>query len=154
MAPDSIPEALNVGFIFSIAFQPMPVAITAASARVNPAGNILGLSPDFGDHVWMEYDISWLTSGSDDLAHSMAMNITNEIDTYAQKKYAGVANSHYVSGDLTWEEYSPTFLNDAMYDQLPLQSYGAATYDKLKTIQKTYDPNGLFPTRTGGFKFT
>jgi hypothetical protein len=64
-------------------------------------------------------------------------------------------NSNYdASGvDVTWEEYTPTFLNDAMYDQLPLQSYGDVTYQKLKGIQEDYDPSGLFPTRTGGFKF-
>jgi hypothetical protein len=131
----------------------MPYAIPAASATVNPAGNILGLSPSFGDHVWMEYDISWLTSSSDDLAHSMAINITDSIDAYAQSTYAGVSNSNYKEGNVTWEEYSPTFLNDAMYDQLPLQSYGEETYERLKGIQKKYDTNGLFPSRTGGFKF-
>lgn len=101
----------------------------------------------------MEYDISWLSGINDDLAHSMAMNITASIQNYAETRYAGVLNSNYRSGDVTWEEYNPTFLNDAMYDQKPLQSYGQATYDRLKSIQKAYDPSGLFPTRTGGFKF-
>lgn len=151
--PKDLTTLLNLGFIFSMAFQPMPYAIPAASQKVNPMGNALGLSPEFGDHVWMEYDISWLTAPNDNLAHSMAMNITSSIDAYAQRKYAGVLNSHYKSGNVMWEEYNPTFLNDAMYDQKPLQSYGQARYDRLKRIQKTYDPSGLFPTRTGGFKF-
>lgn len=51
------------------------------------------------------------------------------------------------------EEYNPTFLNDAMYDQKPLQSYGQSTYERLQSIQKKYDPSGFFLGRTGGFKF-
>ena len=152
--PSDLRTLLNAGFIFSMAFQPMPYAIPAASQTRNPTGNILGLSPEYGDHVWMEYDISWLAQPNDDLAHSMAMNITASIDEYAQAKYAGVKNSNYRAGDLETEEYNPQFLNDAMYDQKPLQSYGEANYERLKRIQKKYDPSGLFPGRTGGFKFT
>lgn len=104
--------------------------------------------------MWMEYDISWLTALGDDDAHSMAQNITATIDEYVRATYAGVENTHYQSGDLDVEEYNPIFLNDAMYDQLTLQSYEQNGYAKLKAIQKAVDPNGFFPSRTGGFKFT
>jgi len=145
--------------IFSLAFQPMPVTIPAASQYYNPIGNTLSLSPNFGDHIWMEYDISWTTSLEDDAAHALAMNITATIDAYAETTYAGVKSSNYKGGDgnretLEEEEYNPTFLNDAMYDQTPLQSYGRSNYEKLKAIQKSVDPEGFFPGRTGGFKYT
>jgi hypothetical protein len=152
--PSDLGELLDAGFIFSLAFQPVPYTIPAASQQVNSIGNALGLNPDYGDHIWMEYDISWLTAVNDNTAHNMAMNITASILDYAKAKYAGVKNSHYISGDLEVEKYSPTFLNDAMYDQKPLESYGQANYDRLKSIQEAYDPSGLFPSRTGGFKYS
>jgi hypothetical protein len=45
------------------------------------------------------------------------------------------------------------FLNDAMFDQLPLQSYGGDNYERLKETQGKYDPEGLWSKRQGGFKF-
>jgi len=79
----------------------------------------------------------------------MAINITDAIDAYAQSTYAGVKNSNYQAGYVTWEEYDPTFMNDAMYDQDPLHSYGESTYERLKGIQQPVDPSRLFATRTG-----
>jgi hypothetical protein len=143
---------LHPGFIFSVAFQPMPYIIPQQS--VAAGGNALGMKPSDGDRMWMEYDVSWLTALGDNDAHAMAMNITATIDEYAKTTYAGVASSHYQSGDLEEAEYDPIFLNDAMYDQLPLQSYENNAYARLKSIQKGVDPDGFFATRTGGFKFT
>jgi hypothetical protein len=144
---------LNTAHIFSIASQPMPHGIPAASRQMNPSGNILGLDPKIGDHVWMEHDISWLSSLVDTVAHAVAMNIKQSIDDYAQKKYNGVKNTNYQEGDVMRGEHNPTFLNDAMYDQKPLQSC-QDTYARLKSIQHKYDPTGFFLGRTGGFKFT
>ena len=48
----------------------------------------------------------------------------------------------------------PAFMNDAMFDQNVLQWYGNETYQRLKDIQKAYDPIGFFPDRTRGFKLT
>ena len=143
---------LHPGFIFSLAFQPMSYIIPQQS--VAAGGNALGMKPSDGDRMWMEYDISWLTALEDDAAHSMAQNITATIDEYAKTAYAGIPSTHYQSGDLEEVEYSPIFYNDAMADQLSLQSYENDGYDKLKAIQKSVDPDGFFPSRTGGFKFT
>ncbi|RDL40051.1 FAD-binding-containing protein [Venustampulla echinocandica] len=140
------------GFIFSIAFQPMPYIIPAQS--VAAGGNALGMKPTDGDRMWMDYNLSWLTPLGDDTAHSMAMNITATIDEYAKKTYVGVPSTHYQSGDLEGLEYGPIFMNDATYDQKPLQTYENDGYNRLKTIQKSVDPEGFFPGRTGGFKFT
>lgn len=143
---------LHPGFIFSLAFQPMSHLIPAATKASPSKTNALNMDPAWGDRMWMEYDISWLTELDDDDAHEMAMNITASIDAYAKTTYAGVKNTNYKAGDIAYEEYNPIFLNDAMYDQLPLQSYGNESYTKLKTIQKEVDPQGFFPGRTGGFK--
>ncbi|KIN06284.1 hypothetical protein OIDMADRAFT_155290 [Oidiodendron maius Zn] len=145
---------LNPGFIFSIAFQPMPYLIPAQS--VAAGGNALGMTPESGDHMWMEYDISWLTSLADDTAHSMSMNITATVEEWAKTNFAGILPSHYKGptdhAGLENAEYTAIFMNDAMYDQLPLQSYDNNGYARLTAIQRAVDPDGFFSTRTGGFK--
>jgi hypothetical protein len=145
---------LHPGFIFSLAFQPMPYLIPAQS--VAAGGNALGMTPESGDHMWMEYDISWPTALTDDAAHSMAINITATVEEWAKTKYAGIRSSNYKGptdqADLENAEYTAIFLNDAMYDQLPLQSYDNNGYMRLTAIQKAVDPGGFFATRTGGFK--
>lgn len=45
-------------------------------------------------------------------------------------------------------------MNDAMYDQKVLESYGDATYNRLKATHEAYDPEGFFATRQGGWTFT
>jgi hypothetical protein len=143
------------GFAFSIAFQPFPKSIPATSQRLNPTGNPLGLDPKNGDHIWLEYDVSWLTAAADKIAHAAAITITDRTYEYVKgPQYYRQENSNYVEGDVQTESYRPIFYNDAMYDQDPLHSYGSKNYNRLKAIQKKYDPNGFFPRRTGGFKLT
>lgn len=145
---------------YSMAFQPFPIAIPAASAKYNPLGNALGLDASYGDHMWMEYNLAWLTSLSDDTSHKMAMNVTSTIEAYAEMQYKGVKSSNYLGKEvdaatLDTQEYRPTFMNDAMFDQKPLQDYGSANYERLKSIQRSVDPHGFFGgSRQGGFKFT
>ena len=145
---------VNTAHVYTIAFQPMPCSIPGASQQINPSGNVIGLDPQFGDHNWVGYNIGWKSSGDDDIAHAVAMNITASIDAYAKEKYNGVTNTNYQAGDVITEEYSPTFMNDGMYDQQVLQSFGPDNYARLKAIQQKYDPVGFFPGRTGGFKYS
>jgi hypothetical protein len=132
----------------------MPYLIPAQS--VAAGGNALGMTPESGDHMWMEYDISWLSSLTDDAAHMMAMNITATVDEWAKATYAGIEPTNYKGptdpAGLENDEYTAIFMNDAMYDQKPLQSYDNNGYTRLSAIQKAVDPEGFFTTRTGGFK--
>ena len=80
--------------------------------------------------------------------------MTKLVLEYSRTKYAGVKPTHWKSGDVDVTNYNPLFLNDAMYDQKPVQSYGNKTFQKLKEIQQERDPKGLFSKRTGGFKYT
>jgi hypothetical protein len=84
----------------------------------------------------------------------MAANITSEIQSYAQTKYAGVKNTQYEEGDLEYEKYNPIFMNDSTHDQKPLQIYGKEAYERLKGIQRSADPEGVFAARMDGFKST
>jgi hypothetical protein len=128
--------------------------IPAASARINPSGNLLGLSPNAGDHMWMGCTVAWKTSLGDSDAHNDAVNIMNQISTYAQNAYPGVSASKYQAGHFAPEGYNMIFMNDAMADQSVLGGYGDATYQRLKNIQRAYDRMGMFPQRTNGFKLT
>lgn len=49
--------------------------------------------------------------------------------------------------------YNPIFMNDAMYNQDVLRSYGDATFDRLKAAAAEYDPTGFFSTRQKGWGF-
>lgn len=147
--------ALHPDFIYSVAFQPLPVAI--AEASLAKGGNAIALNPDAGAHIWLSYDISWLTKLGDDHANQMAISITDSIDAYAKSTYKGVKPVGYVEQNsnllLQDEEFLPIFMNDAMYDQKPAQSYGNGSFEKLCAINKKYDPEGFLNNRTGGFKY-
>lgn len=132
----------------------MPSMIKAASARINPAGNLLGLSPNAGDHMWMACTVGWLTDLGDSDARSYAIDIINGISSYVRDTYPGVEANNYQAGHYDPEGYDFIFMNDAMADQLVLQGYGDATYQRLKTIQRAYDRMGVFTQRTNGFKLT
>lgn len=144
---------LKPGFAFILIYQPVPFSIPSASAAVNPAGNLLGLSPNGGDQMWMASSVSWLTSQGDKIAYTAATRILDDIKTHTQTKYAGVVSSNCKAGGTLTSQYSPPiFMNDAMYDQEVLQGYGNSTYARLKSIQRWYDPSGMFTSRTNGFK--
>jgi len=131
--------------------QPMQALI--AQASVNAGGDAINLDPGNGDRVWIDLLVSWETAAVDTVADDIMVNLQTNIDTYTQQRYPGVPNTRYVAGDLSYEEYNPIYLNDAMFDQKPMQTYGGTSYARLKAIQKAVDPEGFFPTRTGGFKY-
>lgn len=139
---------------FSLAFQPVPYTLQNASINAPNGVNNLGLDPKHGDKVFMEYDVSWLSPATDKAVAAYITNITQPAQDYAKSKYSNSKPTHYQSGDTSFTNFNPMFMNDAMYNQDPLRSYGGATYNKLKAIQQKRDPNGFFSKRTGGFKYT
>jgi len=145
-------NTLLPGFIFSIAYQPMPALIASSS---NAAGsNALSLNPRDGDRLWFDLGVSWLTVAGDKIADVAIATLTSEIPAYSKRRYPGVKNTRFAGGNLAYAEYNPLYSNDAQFDQRPYQTYGAASYARLKAIQKNVDPLGFFPKRTGGFKYT
>ncbi|KKY25475.1 putative fad dependent [Phaeomoniella chlamydospora] len=104
------------------------------------------------------------TSWADQAVSETLLNADFIYNSYGRRTYAGVAPTHYggvtadsedVEGDsgLTYQDWNPIFMNDAMYDQTPLQTYPLDEYEKLVSAKTKYDPNGFFTNRTGGFKF-
>ncbi|EPE35102.1 FAD-binding protein [Glarea lozoyensis ATCC 20868] len=148
-------ERLNqLGFVFSLAFQPFPYVIPAAGLIQNPGGTPMNLDAANGDKMLLQYSISWPTNISDAKALEIISAQTPLLETLLDTEFAGQKSSHYVEGsDNTDDGNSWVFFNDAMYDQNPLQSYGGDSYNRLKVIQRRADPLGFFPSRTGGFKY-
>lgn len=140
-------------YVFSMAFQPVPVQLANASLS-NPNGvNLLGLDPKYGDKVFLEYDVSWLLGLTDQKAAAAITNLTEPVQQYARSKYGNVQPTNYQSGSLE-NGYRPLFMNDAMFNQDPLKSYPADVYSRLQQIQKQRDPKGFLSKRQGGFKLT
>ncbi|PMD47417.1 FAD-binding domain-containing protein [Hyaloscypha variabilis F] len=145
-------DTLLPGFTFSLGFQPLQ-ALTAAAA-VAAGGDVLGLDPGNGDRNWLIFTISWETAAGDAVADSLATILANDVVNHSKTHYAGVRNTRYKEGNLSYEEYDPIYSNDAMYSQSPYSTFAGNNYARLKAIQKKYDPNRFLATRTGGFKYT
>ncbi|KAG8409112.1 hypothetical protein J3459_017770 [Metarhizium acridum] len=139
--------------LFSFAVQPMPRGIARASLE-NGGPNALGLVPEHGDRVWMEYDIAWLNPLCDKKCPEFFEKLVQSQHDLHREKYSGIYPTNYESGDLEFLSYNPIFMNDAMEGQDVLQSYGNETFSRLFSIHKAYDPQGFFSNRQGGFKFT
>lgn len=122
-----------------------------ASASLAAGSNALALDPRDGDRLWFDLGISWLTPAGDRIADLAIATLTSEITAYSKRKYPGVKNTRYEGGNLAYAEYNPLYSNDAQFDQKPYQTYGGSSYTRLKAIQKTVDPLGFFPKRTGEF---
>lgn len=139
--------------VFSLGFQPIPVKLANASVN-NPDGrNLLGLNPDDGDKLFMEYDVSWLLSDTDEAAAKYITKITEPAQNYVREKYSNAHPTNWRSGNTSRTNVNPLFMNDGMYNQDQSRFYGPGTYEKLKGIQRERDPKGFFRERTGGFKF-
>lgn len=138
--------------VFSFAIQPIPAGLSAASAKAG--GNRLGLDAKHGDIIFMEHDVSWLNPTCDTRCPQLLAQLVDQLQADEQAKYKGIPPTHYQSGDVDFVSHNPIFMNDGMFDQKVLESYGADTYAKLKSIQGKYDPKGFFAKRQGGFKFS
>jgi hypothetical protein len=125
---------------FSVDFQPFPSQIGAQSEA--KGGNAYGLSSSDPDRIILEIQGSWLLPEDDAVAYSLSKQLTDWLDEEVPKWLDEAGMS---------QEYMPLYLNDAAGDQAVMQSY--KDYAKLKALQQRMDPNGLFSTRTGGFKY-
>jgi hypothetical protein len=126
---------------FSVDFQPFPSQIGAQSEA--KGGNAYSLSSSDPDRVILEIQGAWLLPEDDAEAYGMTKQLTDWLEVEVPKwlDEAGMPQDMYL----------PLYLNDAAGDQAVMQSY--KEYAKLKALQQKMDPNGLFSTRTGGFKY-
>jgi hypothetical protein len=126
---------------FSVDFQPLPSVIGKFSE--SKGRNAMGLSSSDPDRIILIYQGAWNLPTDDELAYSIAGQITAWLDE--------VVPVWVEEAGLLRDMYMPLFMNDAMWDQPVTQSY--RDYEKFKALQRQVDPQGLFATRTGGFKY-
>ncbi|CAG8970919.1 hypothetical protein HYALB_00000898 [Hymenoscyphus albidus] len=143
----------QLGFVFSISFQPFPHQIPFQSQIVNPHGNPMNLSAADGDKMWIGFTISWLANISDSTATTISQHLTESLEAFVEETYPGVKSTNEIGGGEKGAGNEFVYFNDAMSDQRPLESYGKESYERLRAIQRRYDPDGMLRSRTGGFKY-
>jgi hypothetical protein len=136
--------------LFTFTVQPLPKAISEA-AKDRP--NALGLKPEHGDRIWVEYNVAWLLPTCDERCPQFIAEKIVEFQDLHKSKYGGIPPTNYESGDLDFISYNPIFMNDAHVSQDVLSSYGEETYQRLQSIHEKYDPAGMLASRQQGFSF-
>ncbi|KAF1828922.1 FAD binding domain-containing protein [Decorospora gaudefroyi] len=126
---------------FSVDFQPLPALFGQISE--SKGGNAMGLTASDPDRIILIYQGAWNSPEDDELAYELAREITAWLDE--------VVPVWMEEAGLPPDMYLPLFINDAMFDQPVLQSY--REYEKFEALQRSVDPDGLFRTRFGGFKY-
>jgi len=116
--------------VSSIDYQPIPKSLTDASNSQN-GGNAMQM-PD-GPWLWINFLIS--------TPPGLPQTTYNQIQASFRDMVNSVPNA----------EGLPLFINDANYDQNPLQTF--STYSRLQEIKRKYDPDGFFEKYTGGWSF-
>lgn len=87
--------------LFSFAVQPMPRGIVAASKAARGGSvNALGMVPESGDRIWVEYDIAWASPLCDGYCPQRFETIVNGLHDLHSENYAGIYPTNYESGDL------------------------------------------------------
>lgn len=133
--------ALHPTSEFSVDFQPLPSSFAAISE--SKGGNALGLTAADGDRIVLEIQGLWQLPEDDAVAYDLSKQLTDWLDEQVPLwlDEAGMNPGMYL----------PLFMNDAAGDQRVTQSYRG--YEKFKALQREVDPEGLFSTRAGGFKY-
>ena len=126
-------ESLTAGTM-ALGLQPISSSLVrAGNAR---GGNALGL--ESVNQTWFVLDTGWWDAAGDETAHNATRAIRNRIEDATQ------SSGHYVPY---------LFMNDASYDQDVIGHYGKESVQRLREVQRKYDPEQVFQTlASGGFK--
>lgn len=125
---------------FSVDFQPLPSLVGKISE--SKGGNAMGLTASDPDRLILEIQGSWALPSDDAEGYSLSKKLTDWLDEQVPKWLAEAGMG---------TQYLPLFMNDAAGDQDVTGSYKDVA--KFRALQKSVDPNGLFSTRAGGFKY-
>ncbi|EXM22063.1 Berberine/berberine-like [Fusarium oxysporum f. sp. vasinfectum] len=141
--------------LFSMALVPVPTRAMRAGENVTGVKNVLGLKPDAGDAVWIDYTLAWLEAKDDGKMFEFVERISKAGDKLATSFAPGVASTNAMQGAVTAKEVgfyrtNPRYMNYALLDQPVQSSYGKENEQFLQRVQKRYDPDGLW-RKNGGF---
>ena len=133
-APELADIAKLTSGTIALGFQPISSGVVRAGyAR---GGNALGL--ESVDQTWFFLDTGWHFADGDTTAHNATRAINDRIETASRA--AGF--------------YLPyIFMNDASWDQNVIAHYGMKSVQRLREVQRKYDPEKVFQKLvSGGFK--
>ncbi|KJY01491.1 FAD-binding domain-containing protein [Zymoseptoria brevis] len=147
---DGLEQPLDVQLV---GFTPQPVSVRIAEASQAQGGNALGLDPKNGDRIWIENQFLWASGPlCKERCPQYSKDLSEDLLQWQKKTYGNVPPTNYQSGDLSFINYNPMFMNDAAPDQDVYTSYGSDNLRRLQAAKKHYDPTGFFTNRQGGFK--
>lgn len=119
-----------------IAFQPIPTTISSHMAK--NGGNPLGLSPEDGPLLLVQFNWAWTSAEEDAIVLPAIDSILNRSNALAAEM--GLSNDYI-------------YQNYAAPNQKPISSYGAENVKRLRKVQGKYDPFRVMDRlQPGGFK--
>lgn len=138
---DTAKSVLEVpNLIASIAFQPMPRAITRKAA--NFGGDVMSFSPEH-DYLILELDYSYIGASNDE-----------KIDSATQRLYSGFNEmiEDYIDDGSLPDIHRPLFMNDLYWRQDYWARAGEEKRERALNVRRDVDEDGFFLERTSGFK--
>ncbi|KAF5620100.1 6-hydroxy-d-nicotine oxidase [Fusarium sp. NRRL 52700] len=151
----NVTAAGDQNLLFSMALVPVPALAMRAGENVTGVKNVLGLEPDAGDAVWIDYTLAWLDTRDDSKMFDFIERISKAGDRLATSFEPKVPSTNAIPGAMTankaeFYRTNPQYMNYALLNQPVQSSYGEKNEKFLQRVQKRYDPDGLW-RRNGGF---
>ncbi|KAI4131050.1 MAG: hypothetical protein LQ347_003140, partial [Umbilicaria vellea] len=129
-------KPLQRNYSTGITLQAVPKSITSKAALTG--GNSLGLDPEDGNVIWMDFTLIWSNEADD-----VALNAATETFLTQTVQYTKSQGQYH----------SFLYSNYALPSQNPIASYGLTNQATLRAVSKIYDPNQVFQKQVpGGFK--
>lgn len=127
---------------FTVNFQPLPSIVGEASDA--SGGNAMGLRGSDPDVVVITLQTSWQLETDDEQQYEIASQMTEWAATRVPEWLAEASLDEQ-------DFYLPLFMNEARFYQNVTGSY--REYTTFKALQEEVDPEQLFSSRSGGFKY-
>lgn len=128
----------------TLAFQAFPKSIGKLSEAAG--GNAMGLTSH--DQHRFVIEQNWIFEKDSDA--QTIVDLGDKFVGYLDQKVKTVTQSS-TGANGTVESYLPLFLNDAASNQDVMASY--KNFQSFKNLQRQMDPQGLWHSRAGGFKY-
>lgn len=117
-----------------LVYQPIPVNVLTAMQK--NGGNALGLGPGDGPLMLVQLSVTWEDAGLDEVVEDGARRFIERVEALAAER----------------EELKGfVYMNYAGMHQDPLRRYGRESYERLREVAKTYDPDGLLQKHWNGY---
>lgn len=131
----------------TVSLQPFPSAIGRHSEAAG--GNAMGLSGSDPDRLVVEIQCMWHKPEEDEVLRDVSRAMAAWLE---ERRPGWLAEARAdVKENTARADYMPLFMNDAASDQDVVGSY--REYESFKALQQKVDPEGMFRTRLGGFKY-